>query len=983
MKRLLIVALASVTAFAMALPVIGQSESARSPQGVSGSAVGGPVDLDQEARLFVQLDEPSVSEFVASSDSEPSAGAQKAQANRVKAQQDKTRAEVEAAGADVVSKLVVGANGFVVNATLRSIPQLEALSGVKSVARVTVFSPSNETSVPWIGAPAVWDSGYTGTGISVGIIDTGIDYYHANFGGSGDPADFAADDGLDLSDGNFPNVKVLGGWDFVGDDYNADPTSATYQPTPHPDPDPLDCQGHGSHVGGSAAGLGVPGIIGPGVAPDADVYALRVFGCDGSTDVVSAALEWAMDPNGDGSMDDHLDVINMSLGSPFGSPDDPSAISTANAVAAGVVVVASAGNEGDAAYVTGSPAISPNAISVAASVDGGYAILGINYTVDGGDPVPVEAAEGGFTPPLALVGPVIGNVVTLVDGVGDTNDGCEPAANAADIAGNIALVERGICDFVVKVANAEAAGAIATIVFNDAARGDALLNMGGSGSFNAPSVFVGHTDGQAMSDAYTSGSVVEATLSADILIPKPELADTLADFTSRGPGFANTFKPDVAAPGFGINSTNVGTGTLGGLNSGTSMASPHVAGMAALLLDKDSSLSPAAVKALIQNSTTPAVGDYPLARQGVGVVHVDVAAELGSYAMPGGLSFGRVDSRTPSTVTREVEVTNMTGSAQTYTITHESLHGVAGVTVASQSNLVTVGAHSSKTVRVGITVDPAAMTPDDNFFSQTEVDGWFVFTSSSDTLRVGYLGVVDPGAGVDAEGILNNVVVSNNSQSDGVAEGFTLIGQGAGTDAFSISKLGARTHDLYGFPVVEFGFETGASWPTFSPYEMDIYIDDDPATDCDGFGNETVIVAADLGVLTGGDPTSTVVTGVFNLCDGSFPLDFFAGIDYNDGVGVLTDDPALVFPYDGDGVFSYEAYTFDYYTSGIDFVGGSVDLGAGPSAAVPSVAVAASSNAAIGTIGNGQMLWLFPNNSAGDQARIVRVKDPRWLRLPF
>jgi len=982
-KRLLIVVLALVTAFAMAVPAVGQSEVTRSPQGVSGSAVGGPVDLDQEARLFVQLDEPSVAEFVAGSDSEPSAGAQKAQANRVKAQQDRARADVEAADADVVSNLVVGANGFVVNATLRSIPQLEALSGVKSVARVTVFSPSNETSVPWIGAPSVWDSGYTGAGISVGIIDTGIDYYHANFGGSGDPADFAADDGLDLSDGNFPTAKVVGGWDFVGDDYNADPTSATYQPTPHPDPDPLDCQGHGSHVGGSAAGLGVPGIIGPGVAPDADVYALRVFGCDGSTDVVSEALEWAMDPNGDGSMDDHLDVINMSLGSAFGSPDDPSAISTANAVAAGVVVVASAGNEGEAVYVTGSPAISPNAISVAASVDGGYAILGINYTVDGGEPIPVEAAEGGFTPPLAVVGPVTGNVVTLIDGVGDTNDGCEPAANASAIAGNIALVERGICDFVVKVANAEAAGAIATIVFNDAARGDALLNMGGSGSFDAPSVFVGHTDGQAMSDAYTGGSVVEATLSADILIPKPELADTLADFTSRGPGFANTFKPDVAAPGFGINSTNVGTGTLGGLSSGTSMASPHVAGMAALLLDKDSSLSPAAIKALIQNSTTPAIGDYPLALQGVGIAHVDVAAELGSYAMPGGLSFGRVDSRTPSTVTREIEVTNMTGSAQTYTISHEPLHGVAGVSVATQRNQVTVGAHSSSTVRVGITVDPAAMIPDDNFFSQTEVDGWFVFTSSSDTLRVGYLGVVDPGAGVDAKGVLNNVVVSNHSQSDGVAEGFALIGQGAGTEAFSIAKLGARTHDLYGFPVVEFGFETGASWPTFSPYEMDIYIDDDPATDCDGFGNETVIVAADLGFLTGGDPTGTVVTGVFNLCDGSFPLDFFAGIDYNDGVGVLTDDPALVFPYDGDGVFSYEAYTFDYYTSGIDFVGGSVDLGAGPTAAVPFVSVSAGSNAAIEVSGNGQMLWLFPNNSVGDQARIVRVRDPNWLRLPF
>ncbi len=979
MKRLLIVAVAFVTAFAMALPVLGQAELARTPQGVSGSGVGGPVDLDQTVRLFVQLDEPSVAEFVAGSSSRPSASAQKAQAARVKSQQNKARGQLEAAGANVVDTMVVGANGFHVDATIRSIPDLEGISGVKSVARVTVFEPSNGTSVPWIGAPEVWASGYTGAGVSIGIIDTGVDYYHANFGGSGDPADFAADDGLDLSDGNFPSAKVVGGWDFVGDDYDAGGTGS--QLIPAPDPDPLDCHGHGSHVGGSAAGLGVDGLIGPGVAPDADVYALRVFGCDGSTNVTSLALEWAMDPNGDGSMDDHLDVINMSLGSPFGSPDDPSTIATGNAVAAGIVVVASAGNEGPAPYVTGSPGVNGDAISVAASVDGGYAILGITYTVDGGEPVPVEAAEGGFTPPLALVGPVTGTVVEIDDGTDDTNDGCEPAVN--DLTGAIALIERGVCAFVDKVQHAQDAGAIAVIVFNDAARGDALLNMGGSGTFTIPSVFVGHTDGQAMSDAYNAGSAVEATLSSDFVIPKPELADTLADFTSRGPGFGNTFKPDVAAPGFGINSTNVGTGTLGGLSSGTSMAAPHVAGLAALMLDKDPSLSPAAVKALIMNSTSPAAEDYPLARQGTGVVNALAATELGSYAMPGGVTFGRVDDSKPSSVTRTIEVTNMSGRSQTYAITHEPLHEVAGVTVAAQTSSVTVRPNSTKTVKVQLNADPAAMPADDNFFSQTEVDGWFVFTSDSDEMRVGYMGAVDPGANVDAKSVFHTQLVSNNSSSEGVAEGFALVGQGAGEEPYSLSKLGVRTHDAFGFPVIEFGFETGASWPTFSPYEIDIYIDDDPATDCDGFGNETVIVAADLGFLLGGDPTGTVVTGVFNLCDGSFPLDFFAGIDYNDGVGILTDDPALVFPYDNDGVFSYQAISFDYYTSGIDVLAGDVDLGSLPSTDTPSIALGAGEVAAVESTGNGQMLWLFPNNSAGDQSRIVRVQEPRWLRLPF
>ena len=974
--------MAFVTAFAMTLPVYGQSaEPARTPQGVSGSGSGGPVDLDAEVRLFVQLDVPSVSEFVAGSSTRPSAGAQRSHADRVKAQQRAARGALEAAGAKIGESMVVGANGFHVDATIRDIPALEAVSGVKSVARVTVFEPNNETSVPWIGAPEVWASGYTGAGISIGIIDTGVDYYHANFGGSGDPADFAADDGLDLSDGNFPTAKVVGGWDFVGDDYDASGSGDAL--IPNPDPDPLDCHGHGSHVGGSAAGLGVPGLIGPGVAPDADVYALRVFGCDGSTNVTSLALEWAMDPNGDGAMDDHLDVINMSLGSPFGSPDDPSTIASGNAVAAGIVVVASAGNEGPAPYVTGSPAVNADTISVAASVDGGYAALGITYTVDGGEENIVEAAEGGFTPPLAIVGPVTGNVVEIDDGTDDTNDGCEPAVNAAEIAGSIALVERGVCAFVDKVQNAQDAGAIGVIVFNDAARGDAILNMGGSGEFTIPSVFVGHSDGQAMADAYNAGSTVEATLSADIVIPKPELADTLADFTSRGPGFSNSFKPDVAAPGFGINSTQVGTGVAGSLSSGTSMAAPHVAGLAALLLDKDSSLSPAQVKALIMNSTSPAAEDYPLARQGTGVVDAVAATELSSYAMPGGVSFGYIDSRRPTTVTRDVSVTNMSGSTQTYDITHEPLHELAGVSVSLKQTTVTVRPGQTKSVEVKVSVDNSAMAPDDNFFSQSEVDGWFVFTSSADTLRVGYIAVVDAGAQVGASSVFDTIALSNRSAADGVAEGFALVGAGTGTEAFSLSKLGVRSHDLYGFPVIEFGVQTGDSWPTFSPYEIDIYIDDDPATDCDGFGHETVIVAADLGFLLGGDPAGQIVTGVFNLCDGSFPLEFFAGMDYNDSVGVLTDDYSVVFPYDGDGVFSYEAYSFDYYTSGLDFLAGDVDLGSVPTVANPSQYVPAGDTFGIQAEGEGNMLWLFPNNEDGMQSRVIRIREPRWAHFPW
>ena len=172
-------------------------------------------------------------------------------------------------------------------------------------------------------------------------------------------------------------ARVKGGIDLVGDAYNADPDDPAYQPVPHPDPNPLDCNGHGSHVAGTAAGSGVTAAgatyngpynastitgnswrIGPGVAPKADIYGIRVFGCEGSTDVTVDAIEWAVDND--------MDVINMSLGSSFGTKDDPSAVASTNAAKAGVIVVTSAGNSGPSQYITGSPGTAEGAIATAA-----------------------------------------------------------------------------------------------------------------------------------------------------------------------------------------------------------------------------------------------------------------------------------------------------------------------------------------------------------------------------------------------------------------------------------------------------------------------------------------------------------------------------------------------------------------------------------------------------------------------------------------
>jgi len=223
-----------------------------------------------------------------------------------------------------------------------------------------------------------------GEGITIAVIDTGIDYIHTDFGGPG--VGYTSNDLTVIGDvAGFPSTKIAGGYDFAGNTYNADPDDLSFQPIPTPDADPMDCYGHGTHVAGIAAGYGVqldgktyrgpyPSAlqpadfkVPPGIAPAATIYALKVFGCTGGSEIVDRAIEWAVDPNGDGDFADHVDVINLSLGSPYGSVDDPTAMASENAAAVGVIVVASAGNSSDVYYISGSPAVADAVISVAAS----------------------------------------------------------------------------------------------------------------------------------------------------------------------------------------------------------------------------------------------------------------------------------------------------------------------------------------------------------------------------------------------------------------------------------------------------------------------------------------------------------------------------------------------------------------------------------------------------------------------------------------
>ena len=225
---------------------------------------------------------------------------------QVKLGQDALKAQIASAGGSVQRQYQDAYNGIRVRVALRNLPKLAALPGIVAVHPVRIYHKNLTTAVPFTGVPAAWgDYGYTGKGVKIAIIDSGIDYTHADFGGPGTTAAFDNNDPTIIEPGTFPTAKVAGGTDLVGDAYDPESTDPNLF-TPHPDPDPIDCITfeHGTHVAGIAAGEGVKADgttytgpynasvdfssfkVGPGVAPEATLYAFRVFGCQGATDVV-------------------------------------------------------------------------------------------------------------------------------------------------------------------------------------------------------------------------------------------------------------------------------------------------------------------------------------------------------------------------------------------------------------------------------------------------------------------------------------------------------------------------------------------------------------------------------------------------------------------------------------------------------------------------------------------------------------------------
>ena len=312
----------------------------------------------------------------------------------------------------VVTQTANAVPGVVVTADAAKLREVAKRADVVSVRTVVPKTRTNASAEQLTNTLAAWQqTGKFGDNVRVGVIDDGIDYTHADFGGPGTQAAYKSVDSTKPTP-LFPSAKVVGGTDLVGDDYDAATPGKT---TPAPDPNPLACGEHGTHVAGTIGGFGVTADgktfkgdykkldakkvdamqIGPGTAPKSLLYAIKVFGCEGSTNVTSQALDWALDPDGDGDFTDHLDIVNLSLGSDFGAPDDPDSLFVRKLAANNVLPVISAGNGGDINDIAGSPGNTPEALTVASTRDAG--ILR--------DAAEVKAPDGGHGPEDRAVQP--------------------------------------------------------------------------------------------------------------------------------------------------------------------------------------------------------------------------------------------------------------------------------------------------------------------------------------------------------------------------------------------------------------------------------------------------------------------------------------------------------------------------------------------------------------------------------------------------
>jgi subtilisin family serine protease len=685
----------------------------------------------------------------------------------LKKARDSFAAAAKAAGAEYSRRFEFETlwNGVSVSVSPANISRIARLPEVVNVWPVDTYSipdpigdnaPELAYALPMTGANTAQAAGFTGMGMKIGIIDTGVDVDHPDFGGTGVPGTTA-----------FPSSKIVAGYDFVGDLYDANPANPTYNPVPSPDPNPDDCGGHGSHVAGIAAGNGVI----KGVAPDAKIGAYRVFGCNGSTnsDIMVAAMERAYL--------DGMHVVNMSIGAAFQTwPQYPTAVAGDRLVARGVVVVCSIGNSGaNGQFSASAPGVGNDVIGTA-SFDNTNLSQKAFMVSPGGLLVGFGPATAAPVPPNSGSLPIgkTGTPASIDDGcppwdptfgpggppaTGGTNTYYAGGAWLApgSMAGKAVLIRRGTCGFWHKAYNAQQAGAAAVILYNNVAGTISptvappvtLNNFPGNPTINIPTVAITAAAGATIDALVPGGATL--TWGNQTVVSTVATGGRISSFSSYGLNAELTVKPDIGAPGGNIWSTiPIEQGSYGN-NSGTSMASPHMAGMAALLRQAKPGLSASAVRDVLQNSAEPKLwsGNPGLGfldfvhRQGAGMGRIDRAIAATTTVTPGKLSLGETEG---GSVTQKLTFWNSAGAPVTYDLTHAAALASGPVNnTVSAFNAPSTVAFSSASVMVpagGSASVDVTVTPNAGLVASGYFGGYVVATpmGGGEALRVPYAG---------------------------------------------------------------------------------------------------------------------------------------------------------------------------------------------------------------------------------------------------
>ena len=519
-------------------------------------------------------------------------------------------------------------NAIVTDLSVEEAVAVSKIAGVKVMEQYREYAQDTDTGPTLIGAPALWNGTYPGAtgsqkgeGMVIGVIDSGINfgspsfaavdpvdgYVHVNPLGAGTYLGTCVTGGVD--DGRC-NAKLIGGYDFVCGAPGNQCIAANRE-----EPGFGDTNGHGSHTASTAAGnrrnvvFSGSALQISGVAPRANIiaydacYTLITTGqglCPNVSTV--ASIDQAV-------ADGIVDAINYSIGGGVEPWTELTSLAFKGAVAAGIYVATSAGNSGPAAGTLGH--LEPWTASNAAAQHG-RAGFSTTFSMTGPGTVPTNLTAIGLNEGnggVAFAATIPSTTPLRVSaGIDSTNDGCT-AFSAGAFAGAIAVIRRGTCAFSVKAINAGNAGAVAVLLANNQA---GLLSPTVPGS-TIPAFMVTQADGNLIRDF---GVANPATATAQILFPSTALtnvADALGAFSSRGPaGRFDLVKPDTTAPGVSILATVSGTAISGSeqalaLYDGTSMASPHHAGAAALIRQARPSWSVSEVKSALMMTAKPTV----------------------------------------------------------------------------------------------------------------------------------------------------------------------------------------------------------------------------------------------------------------------------------------------------------------------------------------------------------------------------------------